>query len=108
MNTEPLTPEQLKRLADLGFSEPLNRPEAEERARQFLCAAEMTGPAFTPEPHQPWRLSDWILCIMVAIISVPGAIIFAVVGTMVFGIMLVISIGKALWSMLPLTRTKSE
>lgn len=107
MKTEPLTPEQIQRLAELGFTEPLNRPEAEAKARALLAGDTTQTPAWQPPPAAPWTLSDWIFCAVISTIALPGAILVAAVATLFFAIILIISIVKAIWSLLPLTRKRS-
>lgn len=107
MKTEPLTPEQIQRLAELGFTEPLNRPEAETKARALLAGDTTQTPAWQPPPATSWTLSDWIFCIVVSTIALPGAILVAAVATVFFAIILILSIVKTIWSLLPLTRKRS-
>ena len=106
MKTEPLTPKQIQRLAELGFTEPLNRPEAEAKARALLAGDTTQTPAWQPPPATPWTLSDWILCAIVSTIALPGAFLVAAVATVFFAIILIVSIIKTAWSLLPLTRKR--
>jgi hypothetical protein len=104
MKTEPLTDQQIRRLAELGFDVPLNQPGAEDRARVVLeMDAQTQGEIVPPLPNR-WSLTDCMIAGVLLIGIAPVAILFSLVFAVIFFFSAFYHLGVAISRRLPLTR----
>jgi hypothetical protein len=108
MKTEPLTDQEIQRLAELGFDIPLNQPGAEDRARVVLDMDAQTQQEIVPPLPTKWTLTDCLIAGVLLIGIAPVAILFSIVLAVVFFFSAFYHLGVAISRRLPLTRHRDS